>query len=237
MSEKTPISMRQADRLIGVFVLALFVLAGMIAADLKKLIDGLFPTAPAVERMPPPVETQDAAMRAMAERVREIDASPGVDSRMTDQEISITLSEMVLYESGEAHLSEAGKEPLDKVIRMIRDLPGDVRIEGHTDDVPITHATEFSSNYELSLARAVNVATYFVETGGIASDRITAVGFGATRPKVPNDTEADRAMNRRVEIIMQTRKRPPGAAPEDVPADAMNTVLEMETEEEPISDE
>ena len=76
----------------------------------------------------------------------------------------------------------------------------EVRIEGHSDVSPIK-TVQFPSNWELSTARAVNVLRYFLETTGISSRRLSAVGFGEFQPIVPNDSMEHRSQNRRVEII------------------------------------
>jgi chemotaxis protein MotB len=89
---------------------------------------------------------------------------------------------------------------LKKVGDIIARTGFEVRIEGHTDDLPI-RTVHFPSNWELSTARAVNVLRYFIETVGISSERLSAVGFSEFQPMVPNDSAGHRARNRRVEII------------------------------------
>jgi chemotaxis protein MotB len=78
-----------------------------------------------------------------------------------------------------------------------------VRVEGHTDNVPI-HTNRFPSNWELSIARAVSVVKYFVDVGNINPQRLSAVGYGESRPLVPNSSAANLAKNRRVEIVLAT---------------------------------
>jgi chemotaxis protein MotB len=75
-----------------------------------------------------------------------------------------------------------------------------VRIEGHTDNLPV-HTLRFPSNWELSTTRAVNVLRFFRKYHDIQANRLSAVGFAEYRPLVPNDSVAQRAQNRRVEII------------------------------------
>jgi chemotaxis protein MotB len=78
-----------------------------------------------------------------------------------------------------------------------------VRVEGHTDNVSI-HTKRFPSNWELSIARAVSVVKHFAEVNQIDPQRLSAVGYGKSRPVAPNDTPSNRAKNRRVEIILKT---------------------------------
>jgi chemotaxis protein MotB len=110
------------------------------------------------------------------------------------------LSDHALFDVAVATLSPQAIPLLNKVGEIIARTSVDVRIEGHTDDLPIRTA-QFPSNWELSTARAVNVLRYFIETGGIANQRLSAVGFGEFQPVVPNDSLTHRAQNRRVEII------------------------------------
>ena len=74
-------------------------------------------------------------------------------------------------------------------------------MEGHSDDQPI-RSGNYPSNWDLSIRRAVSVVRLFVESGGIPPERLSAVGYGDSRPVVPNDSHDHRARNRRVEIIM-----------------------------------
>ncbi len=110
------------------------------------------------------------------------------------------LSERALFDVGVAAISPPALPLLKKVREIIARTSFEVRIEGHTDDLPIK-TVQFPSNWELSTARAVNVLRYFIEGGGIFSQRLSAVGFGEFQPMVPNDSIEHRAQNRRVEII------------------------------------
>ena len=89
---------------------------------------------------------------------------------------------------------------LEKVGAIIAKTSYQVRIEGHTDNLPIK-TERFPSNWELSTTRSVNVLRYFRKTHNIPAERLSAAGFAEYRPLVPNDSEAHRAQNRRVEII------------------------------------
>ena len=110
------------------------------------------------------------------------------------------LSDRALFDVGVAAISAQAMPLLKKVGDIIGRTSFEVRIEGHTDDLPIKTA-RFPSNWELSTARAVNVLRYFIESGGTFSQRLSAVGFGEFQPMVPNDSIEHRAQNRRVEII------------------------------------
>ena len=81
-----------------------------------------------------------------------------------------------------------------------------MRVEGHTDNIPIQTA-RFPSNWELSVARAVNVVKYFAEVSNIDPQRLSAVGYGESRPVAANDTASNRVKNRRVEILLITEDK------------------------------
>jgi chemotaxis protein MotB len=110
------------------------------------------------------------------------------------------LSEHTLFKSGAASISPPALPLLEKMGALVAQTNYLIRIEGHTDDVPI-HTAMFPSNWELSTARAVNVLRYLIERHRIDSQRLSAEGFGEFQPLVVNDTPANRAKNRRVEVI------------------------------------
>ena len=110
----------------------------------------------------------------------------------------------ILFESGSAVLTEAGKEDLKEFAVSIASESFDNRIvsvEGHTDNVPIKGNLRayYPTNWELSMARSAAATRYLVEQG-VPADRLRAVGFGSRRPIEPNDTEKGRRSNRRIEI-------------------------------------
>jgi len=118
------------------------------------------------------------------------------------RELVITLlSDKQLFDSGKADLKDGTKRILNEVYRQLKTRPNEVRVEGNTDNVPIGNA-QFPSNWELSAARATGVARYFVEDDGLSARRISALGYGEYRPKFPNDTDAHRAANRRVDVVI-----------------------------------
>ena len=74
-------------------------------------------------------------------------------------------------------------------------------MEGHTDDVPI-HTVRFRSNWDLSAARASRVVEYLIDRGGLNPDRLSATGFAEFHPRVPNDSQTNRASNRRIDVVI-----------------------------------
>jgi chemotaxis protein MotB len=120
-------------------------------------------------------------------------------------------SSEVLFPSGSAVITEAGKDALHTVANAIEQIapriPSDInwvlRVDGHTDNVPINTA-QFPSNWELSSARAISVVRYLISQG-VPPDRLAAAGFGEYQPIVPGDTPEARAANRRIELKLTER--------------------------------
>lgn len=119
--------------------------------------------------------------------------------KVSEQRVKIMLADPVLFDLGESELKPSAIVVLRQVARLLEDIPNAVLVEGHTDDRPII-GDKFRSNWELSTARAFGVIRYFIEQENIAPERLSAVGYGEYRPLYPNDTEENRAKNRRIEI-------------------------------------
>ena len=113
----------------------------------------------------------------------------------------ITVRESGSFPAGRADLTESAQALFTEIGNSIVDLPNTIRIEGHTDDVPI-HTDRFSSNWELSTARATAVVAFLTERAHVDPRRLSAAGYAEFHPKVSNDSPADRARNRRVDVIV-----------------------------------
>jgi chemotaxis protein MotB len=139
------------------------------------------------------------------EKVKKLEEQVGLDSisiQRSERGIIMTLSDKMLFESGEAVLSFSSHALLKKIGMIANSTHARVDIQGHTDDRPIrTHA--FPSNWELSTARAVNVLRYLIADAGVPPHRLSAVGLSKYHPLAPNISEENRARNRRVEIIFR----------------------------------
>jgi len=149
-----------------------------------------------------PVDEQQVGA-PMDEALEAFTAEPGINVRYSNQGAHITFEDDLLFNFGKADINPGGLKFLDKLAALLQKVPYPVRVEGHTDNVPI-HTARYPSNWELSIARAVSVVKYFAEIGTINPQRLSAVGYGETRPQAPNDIPANRARNRRVEIVLAT---------------------------------
>jgi len=122
---------------------------------------------------------------------------------VSERGLVIHLMESAIFKPGGDKLSEDAMSALDLVADQLRGTPNHIRVEGHTDNVPI-HNARFASNWELSSARATAIVRYLVDAHGISPRRISALGFGEFRPISPNTTPENRARNRRVDIVALT---------------------------------
>ena len=150
----------------------------------------------------PPVDEQQES-HPIDEVLEAFAAEPGINVSYSKQGAHITFEDFLLFDFGRAEINPVGLAFLEKLAALIQKVPYPVRVEGHTDNVPI-HTARFPSNWELSTARAVSVVKYFAESGKINPQRLSAVGYGETRPVAPNDTATNRSRNRRVEIVLVT---------------------------------
>jgi chemotaxis protein MotB len=125
-----------------------------------------------------------------------------VELETRDDEVLVRFREAISFPSGEATISAAFDDVLYRMGMILRDTPGMIVVSGHTDDRPI-RSDRFRSNWELSAARAVSVVHYLVERASIPKDRVVAQGYADSVPLVPNDTDEQRARNRRVEISIK----------------------------------
>ncbi len=119
--------------------------------------------------------------------------------------LTINMVDKVLFDSGRADIKPAGLKVLKQVGDIVGNVPNkQIRIEGHTDNVPIGARIKdrFASNWELSTARATSVVRYLIDAGGIDRQVISAAGYADTRPVADNETDEGKASNRRIEIVL-----------------------------------
>ena len=116
----------------------------------------------------------------------------------------ISLLESGFYDSGSALPHPQARTTLDEVAAEIAATPYDLRIEGHTDNVPI-HTAQFASNWELSTARATQLAKIFIVDYNLAPARLSGAGYAEYHPVASNDNPQGRSQNRRVDIIVLPR--------------------------------
>src|SRR5208283_1305153 len=129
----------------------------------------------------------------------------------------ISLREAGFFDSGSAAMKAQAEEAFRRVAKILQEHPYGVRIEGHTDTVPI-HTSQFASNWELSTARATELVKVLIEQNGISAERLSAAGYAEFHPVASNSTGRGRQLNRRVDVVILTVPLPNRAAAEPEPA-------------------
>jgi outer membrane protein OmpA-like peptidoglycan-associated protein len=149
------------------------------------------------------------------------------DSANSDEEVADALGEVCNmiagnFETGSAQMKAASQAAFDQIAAMLHQHDYRLRIEGHTDNVPI-HTAQFPSNWELSTSRATEIVRLLVVREGFAPDRLSAAGYAEYHPVATNFTSEGRGMNRRVDIVVlghQTLESPPPKSRTQTPAKA-----------------
>ena len=147
---------------------------------------------------------ESGGIARIAEEVREA-LSEMIDSeevrvRETEFWLEVEVQTDILFPTGVARVSEAAQEPLQRLSNILAGFPNPIRVEGHTDDLPI-RTERFPSNWELSAARAASVVRLFEEQG-VQPSRLAAVGYGEHFPEADNATAEGRNRNRRVLVVV-----------------------------------
>jgi len=167
----------------------------------------------------PPVEiltgqsAMDALRRALDAALADAIAASRVEVTQDVRGLVVSMPDEAAFPSGGTDVAPMALEVVDRVAGTVRGLANAIRIEGHTDDLPI-RTTRYASNWELSTARAAAVVAYLIQTAGLEPTRLSAAGYGEFHPRVPNTSAENRARNRRIEIVVQ---EPPRLSVNEVP--------------------
>jgi len=166
------------------------------------------PDLTASPQMPPPMalDEQDAgpprSLRALlTERLEGKAKLEGLEIEDVHGELVLRLPEHLLFDNAQAVLREEGRAALDAVEDVLHDRAIRIRIEGHTDSVPI-QTPQFPSNWELSTARSMACVRHMLESKRIEPQKLSAAGYGEYHPVGNNETTEGRARNRRVDIVI-----------------------------------
>ncbi|MGB9620426.1 MAG: OmpA/MotB family protein, partial [Armatimonadota bacterium] len=156
---------------------------------------------------PAPIEGDSAGVPyQMVQRlqrfVKEKELDKIVNLRVEERGLVVSLvTNEILFAAGRAELSQKARSIIGEIGQMLLSVPNPIRVEGHTCDLPVA-SNAYVSNWELSTARATNVVRYLIEKVGVPPDRLSAAGYADTKPLVPNTSERNRAVNRRVDIVI-----------------------------------
>jgi chemotaxis protein MotB len=164
------------------------------------------PVTPVVPAETPSEVTEPAADISLLERdLRALfgteAAALGLELSTNDRGLVLSVPEAGSFPPGRAELSSAARLVMLSLAGELHGTTDTIRVEGHTDDVPI-RTSRFGSNWELSTARATSVVQFLIEEGGVEPERLSAAGYAEYHPRVANDTPANRARNRRVDVVV-----------------------------------
>ncbi|HTP65650.1 MAG TPA: flagellar motor protein MotB [Geobacteraceae bacterium] len=149
--------------------------------------------------------------KAIEEYLNRYGAQDKVNVEVTKRGLVVSLKEVGFFDSGSAVVKESAYPLLAKVAESLTRYTNPVRVEGNTDNVPIS-SRAFKSNWELSTTRATNIVHYLIENYGFQPEKISAVGYGEYRPMADNESSSGRSKNRRVDIVLLAKENE-GAEP------------------------
>lgn len=176
---------------------------GILEAGQKTAVGIVEPEPPitkttpndSVGKQPPPeVVAEVRALKSLSERL-------GLPGTWSPRRIQITLEDGLLFGSAQTRFNQTAVTVLSEVAAALAKIPGQILVEGHTDNRPLVSA-RYPSNWELSTARAAQVVKYLISTKQVVPERLAAVGYADSKPIASNATPAGQATNRRVEIVL-----------------------------------
>lgn len=184
--------------LMFTFFAALYALSSMDMQKIEKFSGSLRHAFKIIDE---PIPLYDNRNKAIVEDIKKLITNvSGVSVKTDPRGVVVTFSDAILFSSGSAEIKKEAFDVLEKLSKTLNTVPGRIIIEGHTDNVPISGG-KYSSNWELSTARAASVLHFFI-TKGVDPNRFAIAGYGEYRPVASNETEDGRAKNRRVELVI-----------------------------------
>ena len=157
--------------------------------------------APSLGPEPTAVVTSNGLYQQLAHELSDAIGSRRLELIRDPRGLVVSMPDDAAFPTGSAAATDDARLLIERVGDTLRAVPNAIRIEGHTDTVPIRTA-KYGSNWELSTARASAVVAFLVEHVGIEAARLSAAGYGEFHPLNPNDTPAQRARNRRVDLVI-----------------------------------
>lgn len=185
----------------------------------EKQLPGVGETRPALTETPPivaPTPSPEPTDQELITKIYDLSKVTLASEKLEkfaqvelipDKTMRIILTGDLLFASGQARLTKAAKQSLRKLLPVIKKTPYMINVIGHTDSIPM-HSERFANNWQLSTARASQVAEFLIKEGNIPPTQFVTSGYSYYRPLKPNTTAANRKANRRVEIIL-SKELPP----------------------------
>lgn len=164
----------------------------------------VLPSPPISQFAPVPVQTTEKVYEKIKSQIDSLRLNKNIGViKKDDNSIILRINDSVLFDKGQSKIYPKSYPMLRNIADLIRPLPMDLRIEGHTDDIPVPGSS--IGNWDLSVERSVSVLRYFSQSELLSLDRMAAVGYGKEHPVVANKDEASRAINRRVDFVLKLR--------------------------------
>lgn len=153
-----------------------------------------------------PSRLEEAQMQEVKQKVSDLiekeNLKGNIKVSVEERGVVISITAQLLFKSGSSDVEPNARPTIEDIGKILLAIPGNhIKVEGHTDIDPIK-TSQYPSNWELSSARATNVVRLLIDKAGMNPKNISAVGYGEYRPMYPNDTEANKAANRRVDIVI-----------------------------------
>ena len=194
------------------FFLMLFAMTRMTVAEKQMVVAGMESTVvnksareqAELERQAK-IQREEEAIKRLQQAVAEGKLAGKATIAVTEKTVKVALNPESFFSIGSAKLNPGTVNVLESLVGYVQPFPNDVIIEGHTDPTPVRGGA-YRSNWELSIARAVGVVNFFT-ANGIDPKQLVAAGYGEFHPAYANDTESNRAKNRRIEITLVRQPR------------------------------
>ena len=164
----------------------------------------VLPSPPISQFTPVQIQTTEKVFEKVKSQIDSLRLKDDIGLlKKDDESIILRVNESVLFGPGQSEIVPKSFPILRNIADIIRPLPMNVRIEGHSDDTPVQESQY--GNWDLSVARSVSVLRYFTHSDLLPLDRMAAVGYGKERPVVANVDEMTRAKNRRVDFVLKLK--------------------------------
>jgi chemotaxis protein MotB len=172
--------------------------------DLKRIVNPMKGTLSSASETQSLQEAQEAIRKALDPEIKRREVSMA----MRREGLVVSLKEMGFFDSGSASIRPSSLDAIARLSEVLKTRPENLRIEGHTDNVPI-HTPRFANNWELSTARATELIQLLITKYGIPPSHLSAAGYGEFHPVAGNATPEGRAQNRRLDVVILAPFQPP----------------------------
>jgi chemotaxis protein MotB len=171
-------------------------------AELSALNDELAKSTRKLAEAKEALEKKSSEYENLAQSLKQEISEGKIQLSELKGRMTVQLKDKILFASGSTRINKEGQDALVKIADALKSVQGRIiRVEGHTDDVPVPKDGPFPSNWELSLARAMAVVRA-LQDAGVDPTVLSAAGYGQYQPIAPNDTPENRSLNRRIEIVL-----------------------------------